>query len=98
MVTPSGNFERDYQSIFNGQIEMMEGEEYHIPLTENATPFCVHTPRLIQFAYREKLQPELELLVQQGIIAPVTEPTEWCAPIVVTPKKGTDIPPQQICP
>jgi hypothetical protein len=25
MVTPSGDFERDYPSIFNGQIEMMEG-------------------------------------------------------------------------
>ena len=26
----------------------------------------------------------------QGIITPVTEVTEWCAPIVVTPKKGSD--------
>ena len=33
---------------------------------------------------------ELDLLQQQGIIAPVTEVTDWCAPIVVTPKKGTD--------
>ena len=30
------------------------------------------------------------MLQQQGIIAPVTEPTRWCAPIVVIPKKGTD--------
>ena len=42
------------------------------------------------FAYRDKLKAELELLQQQGIIAPVTEATCWCAPIVVTPKKGTD--------
>lgn len=68
----------------------MEGEKFHISLTENAKPFCVHAPRVIPFAYRDKLQAELELLLQQGIIAPVTEPTEWCAPIVVTPKKGTD--------
>ena len=47
-------------------------------------------PRSIPFAYREKLKKELDLLQQQGIITPVTEATEWCAPIVVTPKKDTD--------
>ena len=36
------------------------------------------------------IKTELELLQQQGIIAPVTEATRWCAPIVVMPKKGTD--------
>ena len=36
------------------------------------------------------IKTELELLQQQGIIAPVTEATRWCPPIVVTSKKGTD--------
>ena len=40
--------------------------------------------------YRDKLKAELEILQSQGIITPVTVPTEWCAPIVVTPKKDTD--------
>ena len=30
------------------------------------------------------------MLQAQGIIATVTEPTEWCAPIVVTPKKDSN--------
>ena len=68
----------------------MEGEEFHIELVDGAQPFCVHTPRMIPFAYRKKLQDELALLQSQGIIAPVTTPTEWCAPIVVTPKKDSD--------
>ena len=38
----------------------------------------------------DKLAAELTLLQQQQIIAPVTEPTDWCAPIVVTPKKNSD--------
>ena len=38
----------------------------------------------------DKLKEELDLLQEQGIITPVTEVTEWCAPIVVTPKKGSD--------
>ena len=45
---------------------------------------------MVPFAYRDKLKAELELLQQQGIIGPVTEATQWCAPIVVIPKKGTD--------
>ena len=38
----------------------------------------------------DKLKAELDLLQSQGVISPVTEPTEWCAPIVVTPKKDSE--------
>ena len=81
---------QEFPSVFDGQIKTMDGEKFHITLTSDAQPFCVHTPRAIPFAFREKLEDELDLLQQQGVIAPVTEPTDWCAPIVVTPKKGTD--------
>ena len=80
----------EFPSVFDGQVRVMDGEHFRIALAENAIPFCVKTPRSVPFAYRDKLKAELELLQQQGIIAPVTEPTRWCAPIVVTPKKGTD--------
>ena len=65
----------------------MEGELFKI---DNAEPFCVKAPHSIPFAYCEKLREELDSLLQQGIIAPVMEATEWCAPTVVTPKKGTN--------
>ena len=68
----------------------MEGEVFTISLMEGAEPFCVKAPRSIPFAYREQLKKELDLRQQQGIITPVTEVTEWCAPIVVISKKGTD--------
>ena len=84
------NIIQTFPTAFDGQIRVMEGERFHIALTPNAKPFCVNTPRAIPFAYREKLKAEIDLLVSQNVIAPVTEPTEWCAPIVVTPKKGTD--------
>ncbi len=80
----------EFPSVFDGQIRAMPGEEYHISLTDEARPFCMTTPRTIPFAYRDKLKKEMDLLVSQGIITPVTEPTEWCAPIVVTPKKDSD--------
>ena len=47
-------------------------------------------PRSVPFAYRDKLKEELKLLQEQEIIASVTEVTEWCAQIMVTPKKGID--------
>ena len=80
----------EFPKVFDGQVRTMPGEKFHISLTKEAKPFCVSTPRTIPFAYREKLKEEIDLLVDQGIITPVTEPTEWCAPIVVAPKKGTD--------
>ena len=42
------------------------------------------------FAYRDKLQTELDILERQQIITLVTTPTEWCTPRVVTPKNNTD--------
>ena len=79
-----------FPTVFDGQIRVMQGEEFHIAISETAKPFCVHTPRTIPFAYRDKLQAELHLLASQNIITPVTEATTWCAPIVVTPKKNSE--------
>ena len=80
----------EFPSVFDGRVKVMEGEQFCISLTEDAQPFCVRTPRVVPFAYRDKLREELDLLQNQGVIAPVTVPTEWCAPIVVTPKKNSD--------
>ena len=80
----------EFPTVFDGLIRAMDGEEFHIHLSSDAKPFCVTSPRSIPFAYRDKLAAELKLLEQQHIIAPVTEPTDWCAPIVVTPKKNSD--------
>ena len=83
-------FMHEFSTVFDGEVTVMEGETFNISLMEGAKPFCVKAPRTIPFAYRAKLKKELDQLLQQGIITPVTEPTEWCAPIVVAPKKDTD--------
>ena len=79
-----------FSLVFDGEVTAMEGETFTVSLTKGAKPFCMKAPRAIPFAYRDKLKKELDKLQQQGIIVPVTEPTKWCVPIVVTPKKGTD--------
>ena len=101
---PIIDLKKEFPTVFDGSIRRMEGEEFHITLTAHAKPFCVNTPRSIPYVYRDKLKAELDLLQAQQIIAPVTEATEWCAPIVVMPKKNSDkihmcgpIPPQSVC-
>ena len=84
------NLVKQFPAVFDGNIHTMEGEKFHIYLVDEAVPFCVKTPRTIPFAYRDKLKAEIDMLLEQGIIAPVTQVTEWCTPIVVAPKKGTD--------
>ena len=80
----------EYLTFFDRQIRNMQGEQFHISLLDSVKPFCVNTPRSIPFAYCDKLKAELNLLKEQQIIAPITTAIEWCAPVVVTPKKNTD--------
>ena len=84
---PTFDIRREFPTVINGQVKTMEGEKFHIALADDAKPSCVNTPPAVPFAFCDKLKAELDLLLEQVIIAPVAEPTEWCAPIVVTPKK-----------
>ena len=61
-MVESDNLVVDFPTVFDGQVKTMDGEEFHIELVDGAQPFCVHTPRAISFAYREKLRDELDLL------------------------------------
>ena len=49
--SPQADLISEFPEIFNGQ---MQGEEFHIQLSDEAKPFCVKTPRAIPFAYRDK--------------------------------------------
>jgi hypothetical protein len=46
---------QEFLSEFDSKVKSMEDERFHIALTDDAKPFCVHTPRTIPYAYREKL-------------------------------------------
>ena len=74
-------------TVFDGRIKNMEGEMFHISLTDDKEPFCVTTPQAIPIVYCDKLKAQLDLLQWQQIVEPVTTPTAWCQPIVVAPKK-----------
>ena len=78
---------KEFPTVFDGQIRTMPGEEFKIKTTGDAKPFCVSTPRTIPYAHMGPTKEELE---SQGIISKQTEPTDWCALIVVARKKNSD--------
>ena len=81
----------EYSDVFCDDIKVIPGEKFKISLCEGARPFAVHAPRRIPFALREPLKRELNRLERGGMIVPVTTPTEYCAPIVIAPKKDGGI-------
>ena len=75
------------EDLLTAPLKTMTGAPMRIHLKENATPFAIHTPRQIPYAFREQVKAELQSMVQQGIIKPAgDEPSEWCHPLVVAPK------------
>ncbi|XP_038063231.1 uncharacterized protein K02A2.6-like [Patiria miniata] len=77
-------------NVFEGT-GCLEGPPVNIKLTDSATPYCVTAPRRIPLPLLPQLKQELEKMETQGIVKRITEPTEWCAPIVIVPKKNNQI-------
>ena len=63
---------------------------YHIYLKEDAIP-VVHTPRKCPIAIRPLVDKKLDKLLEQNIIVPVTEPTDWVSSLVYSWKADGDL-------
>ena len=64
------------------------GDPYEIKIKDDAKPFSLYSPRSIPLAYRPKVKEELDRMLHLGVIRKVTEPTSWCAGMVVVPKSS----------
>ena len=80
----------EFSDVFDPRLNPMPGEKFKIELESGCKPCKVPYARHIPMAYKAKLKDELDELVKDGIISPVTIPTDWCSPIVVTKKKSSD--------
>eukprot|EP00117_Sycon_ciliatum_P036471 scpid23188/ scgid27451/ Retrovirus-related Pol polyprotein from transposon opus; Protease; Reverse transcriptase; Endonuclease len=67
------------------------GSEHTIRLVDNAQPYSLPTPRRISLPMEAKVIEELQALEQSGVIRKVTEPTDWCAGMVVVPKPNGNV-------
>ena len=78
----------DYPELFSGSGEMPV--PYTITLREDAKPYAVSAPRRVPLPLMDKVKEELIRLESFDVIKCVTEPSDWCAPIVVVPKKDSE--------
>ncbi|KAL7865994.1 hypothetical protein SRHO_G00112410 [Serrasalmus rhombeus] len=75
-----------YPKLCSGLGEMRQ--PYTIKLKPGAQPFSLKTPRRIPLPLVDKVKQELSRMEDLGVICRIEEPTDWCAGIVVVPKKS----------
>ena len=73
-----------FPHIFAKNVGQLEGE-YHVKVDASVEP-VQHAPRRVPVALRKRLKTELEKMVKQDILAPVTTPTAWVSSMVTTSK------------
>ena len=66
-------------------------EPYHIKLKANATPFALFTAKNVPLPLLNKVKEHLANMEATGVISRVEVPTDWCAGMVVVPKKNGDL-------
>lgn len=71
-----------YPPLFIGLGRMKA--EYTITLSENSNAITV--PRKVPLPLANETKEEIQYMVQQSVISAIDQPTDWCAPMVVTPK------------
>ena len=79
-----------HETIRVKPLNIIKGRSVHIKLSEDNTPYNVPAPRRVPFPLIPKLQAKIDRMLETDVIMPVTEPTDWCAPIVVAPKRHSD--------
>ena len=78
-----------YPSLFSGLGSFPD--TYKIQLNPDVKPYALFTPRNIPLPQHQKVQNELERVESLGVISRINEPTQWCAGIVVVPKKDKSV-------
>ena len=75
-----------HPKLFTGLGQMKDS--YTITLKEDAKPFVIFVPRKVPLPLYRKTKDELDRMLETRVISPVDQPTDWCAPMVVTPKSN----------
>ena len=84
-VKGSIDYRAEYPDLFHG-LGKMEGP-YKIALKDDAKPFTINVTRRVALPLMDKTKKELRRMEDAGLIVRVEQPTDWCAPMVVVPKK-----------
>ncbi|XP_065174678.1 uncharacterized protein K02A2.6-like [Sycon ciliatum] len=67
------------------------GPLHTIQLRDEAPPYSLSTPRRVALPMESKVIEALRRMEAAGVIRPVSEPTDWCAGMVVVPKPNGSV-------
>ena len=88
-VETAPNFKAEFPELFKG-LGLMK-EKYKIPLKSDAVSVCLYTPRRVPHPLLPKVKEKLLSMVNQKVISPVNDPTDWCSGMVIAPKRNGDV-------
>ena len=80
--------ETEYHHQVYGEIGLMNCKPVRIRLKPDATPYNLSVARRVPLPMLEKVKEELLRMEKDGVVESVTEPTEWCSPMVPVLKKS----------
>ena len=78
------------ETVF-GRTGRINCEPVKIELKSDAQPYSVSTARRIPFPLLPKVKEELENMVRDGILTEISEPTDWCSPMVPVLKPNGNV-------
>ena len=75
---------KQFPTLFTGLGRLKDS--YKIKLKAGVTPYALSVPQRVAVPLLQMVKLEIEHMVKMGVITEITEPTEWCAGMVVSPK------------
>ncbi|GFO31016.1 Pol protein [Plakobranchus ocellatus] len=84
LTSGKADFIKEFPSLFKG-LEKLK-DPYTIKIRPGVQPSSIYTPRKIPHPLMDKVKAEINRMLDDDVISPVEEPTEWCSGIVVVPK------------
>ncbi|CAF1016621.1 unnamed protein product [Brachionus calyciflorus] len=79
-----------FPCLFTNKIGCLKGQEIELHIDPNVKP-VQQKLRPTPFHMRESFDKELQKMIEQDIIEPVTGPTPWVSPVVIVPKPNNKI-------
>jgi hypothetical protein len=82
---------QSYKDVFDDtSLPEMNGDVFKIHLKPDAQPYAQAKARRIPIPYMDQLKKQLDEMERLGVISSHKEPSTWCHPIVIAPKKDSD--------
>ena len=79
----------EFADVFdNTKLKPMAGPLMDTMLKSIAQPHHIYMACLIPFAYCNQVKQQIDDMVCEGISEPVSQPTDWCHPVVKVNKRG----------